>query len=67
MSQEVKLALSESQSSYLRKSGLLQEYEFAYTAGDLVVAENATTGEKRVLGKTEIVLTESNNKRVLKG
>ena len=42
------------------------ENEIAYRAGDLVVAENPVTGDKRVLGQAATVLTES-NKRVLKG
>ena len=49
----------------LRSSMLIHETEFAYRAGDLLIAENPISGEKRVIGKTDL-LTES-NKRVLKG
>ena len=50
----------------LRERGLLSEAEIAYKAGDLIIAENPVSGEKRVLGQASSVLTES-NKRVLKG
>lgn len=50
----------------LRERGLLSEEEIAYKAGDLIIAENPVSGEKRVLGQAATVLTES-NKRVLKG
>jgi len=58
--------LNEAQLNDLRTRGLLNEGEFAYRAGDLVVAENPVTGDKRVLGQVSSVLTES-NKRVLRG
>ena len=58
--------LTETQISQLRTRGLLSEGEFAYKAGDLVVAEDPVTGDKRVLGQASTVLTES-NKRVLRG
>jgi|TARA_Y100000310_G_C20527742_1_gene736912 hypothetical protein len=44
---------------------LITEKEFAYVAGDLLVAENVIDGEKRIVGKAAL-LTEG-NKRVLKG
>lgn len=59
-------ALNEAQLNDLRTRGLLNEGEFAYRAGDLVVAENPVTGDKRVLGQVSSVLAES-NKRVLRG
>ena len=49
----------------LRAKNLLSENEFAYQAGDLIVAENPVTGEKRIIGNTEIMIESS--KRVLKG
>ena len=58
--------LSETQIISLRSRGLLHSEEFAYTAGDLVIAENPVTGEKRVLGQSTAVLVET-NKRILKG
>ena len=48
-----------------RSSGLIQNEEIAYRAGDLIVAENVLTGNKRIINPS---LKESNtNKRVLKG
>ena len=58
--------LTSQQLSNLREQGLISEQEFAYIAGDLLVAENVTSNEKRVVGESSI-LTESNNKRLLKG
>ena len=49
----------------LRKAGLLQQNEVALRSGDLVVAENVVTKERRVLD-TQGLLSEG-NKRVLKG
>tara|TARA_Y100000034_G_C6542039_1_gene233846 strand:+ start:223 stop:372 length:150 start_codon:yes stop_codon:yes gene_type:complete len=49
----------------LRKQGLLMEEEYAFVAGDLIVAENPITNTRRVVGDTK-VLSES-NKRLLKG
>jgi hypothetical protein len=57
------LKLNETQ--YLRDQKLIRETEYAYRAGDLIIAEDPVTGEKRVVGQTGI-LTES-NRRVLKG
>lgn len=59
-------SLNETQTNDLRNRGLLNEGEFAYRAGDLIVAENPVTGDKRVLGQASSVLSES-NKRVLRG
>jgi hypothetical protein len=41
------------------------EEEYAFVAGDLIVAENPITNTRRVVGDTK-VLSES-NKRLLKG
>ena len=54
------------QIAHLRQNNLLSTTEIAYIAGDLIIAENITTGEKRVLGAVASILSES-NKRVLKG
>ena len=51
----------------LRERGMLNETEVAYIRGDLLVAVNVLTEEKRVLGKTKEILLESNSRRVLKG
>tara|TARA_R110000824_G_scaffold136384_1_gene299970 strand:+ start:132 stop:317 length:186 start_codon:yes stop_codon:yes gene_type:complete len=57
--------LSSAQLADLRAQRLIEESEFAYIAGDLLIAENAVTNEKRIVGKSEL-LTE-NKRRVLKG
>jgi len=44
---------------------LLSEQEVAFVTGDLVIAENAVTNERRVVGEADLI-TES-NKRILKG
>ena len=61
-----KQSLRADQLNELRAQNLINDSEFAYIAGDLLVAENVTTSEKRVLGKVKEVLLES-QKRVLKG
>ena len=50
----------------LRESNQISRDEYAYIAGDLLVAENVKTSEKRVLGQAADMLTEG-QKRVLKG
>jgi len=44
---------------------LVNESEFAYRAGDLIIAEDPVTGEKRVIGKTSMLAESS--KKLLKG
>ena len=58
--------LPDSQLQTLRKNGILLENEIAYFEGDLVVAQNVLTGEKRLLNSRDI--NESSvKKRLLKG
>ena len=61
-----RITLNEQQQSELRKQGLLTEEEFAFLAGDLIVAENPVSNTRRVVGDTKI-LSEGTNKRVLRG
>ena len=61
-----KTLLSANQMQQLRESNTIARDEYAYVAGDLVVAENVKTSEKRVLGEVAAILQES-SKRVLKG
>jgi hypothetical protein len=63
---EVKRILQAEQLTALRKSGVLQESEYAYIAGDLIVAEDVKSSAKRVLGKASDILQEG-KKRVLLG
>ena len=48
-----------------RSSGLLTANEIAYKVGDLIVAENVVTGNKRVIEKN--IAESVKNKRILKG
>jgi hypothetical protein len=50
----------------LRNSKVIEDNEYAYIAGDLLIAENVIASTKRVIGNAKEVLHES-NKRVLKG
>ena len=50
----------------LREKRLIENEEYAYIAGDLLVAENVKTSSKRVLGQASEILSES-KKRILKG
>ncbi len=61
-----KQILSAQQMNALRESNQISRDEYAYVAGDLLVAENVKTSEKRVLGQAADMLTEG-QKRVLKG
>ena len=61
-----KQPLQHDQIKQLRQQQLIGESEFPYIAGDLLVAENIETGEKRVIGNANDLLTE-NKKRVLLG
>tara|TARA_B100000214_G_C23902708_1_gene597310 strand:+ start:852 stop:1037 length:186 start_codon:yes stop_codon:yes gene_type:complete len=57
--------LREDQISNLRKIGVLNSNEIAMTVGDLIVAENVVTRERRVVPGAKKHLTES--KVLLKG
>jgi hypothetical protein len=58
--------LSNDQLIDLRNRGLIESAEIAFIAGDLLIAENPVTSEKRVVGAARL-LTESSNRRILKG
>ncbi len=64
MSQD-KREITPAQLAELRRSNTINSEEYAYVAGDLIVAENATNGSRRVIGNVSL-LTES-ERRVLKG
>jgi len=51
----------------LRDQGLMSENEVAYTKGDLLVVVDVVTEQKRVLGSASKFLTESVERRILKG
>ncbi len=50
----------------LREHGLLTEKEVAFLSGDLIVAENVITKDRRVIEGASRIIAE-NNKRILKG
>ncbi len=50
----------------LRDQGLLTEKEVAFLSGDLIVAENVITKDRRVIEGASRIIAES-NKRILKG
>jgi len=53
---------------HLRTSGLISENEIALIEGDLLLAKNVITEERRIIGKSSDVINENtNNKRILKG
>lgn len=58
--------LTPNQLATLRQRGVIEDAEIAFVAGDLLVAENPVTSKKRVVGEASLI-TESTNKRVLKG
>lgn len=49
----------------LRSRGLISSQEIAFVTGDLLIAENVVSNDRRVVGESTLI-TES-NKRVLKG
>ena len=51
----------------LKNRGVLKEEEYAYVEGDMVIAENVKTQDRRLVGKAIELLTESGAKRVLNG
>ena len=51
----------------LREAGALLENEVAFRTGDLVVAENVLSKQRRLLEDADKILQENSNKRVLKG
>lgn len=58
--------LNESELRTLRGMGVITTDEVAYRIGDLIVAENVLTKERRSLNEPNTTFSES-NKRLLKG
>ena len=61
-----KQTLPANQLLLLRSKKLIENEEYAYVAGDLLVDENVKTSMKRVIGQVAEILGES-KKRILKG
>jgi hypothetical protein len=51
----------------LKNNGTIKEEEYAYLEGDVLMAENVKTQDRRVVGKANEILSEGGSKRVLKG
>jgi len=58
--------LDSNQINELRQNGSLSEKEVAILEGDLILAKNVITQERRIIGKINDILIES-KKRILKG
>lgn len=61
-----KEALTDKQQTVLRERGLITAQEIGYISGDLLIAENVVSNDRRVVGESSL-LVESSNKRVLQG
>lgn len=61
---DVKKLLNQDQLVNLRENGELTKDEIAWISGDLVVAENVLTGDKRILFESAKLFE---TRRVLKG
>jgi len=59
--------LSDNQIKMLRHHMIITEEEVAYSVGDLFVAENVTTRNRRVIHVGFDILKESKSKEILKG
>ena len=60
--------LGDSQLAKLRTDGVISDQEIALLEGDILVAKNVVTEERRIIGNASDLLSEgSDNKRILKG
>tara|TARA_Y100001938_G_scaffold134654_1_gene195368 strand:+ start:928 stop:1116 length:189 start_codon:yes stop_codon:yes gene_type:complete len=62
----MKVALNELDQKKLRENNVISEHEVAYKIGDLYVAENVLSGQRRQITVGSVIV-ESSGKRVLKG
>ena len=51
----------------LRNQKIIKENEIAIIEGDLILAKNVLTQERRIIGKKSEVIKESNERKILKG
>lgn len=60
--------LNDNQLASLRKTGVITDQEIALLEGDILVAKNVVTEERRIIGNSSDLISEGNdNKRILKG
>ena len=62
----MKTALTKIEQTFLRREGIIQQSEVAYLEGDLYIAEDVLSGEKRMITQAGTMLSE-NKSRVLHG
>ena len=51
----------------LRAAGTISEQEVALLEGDILLAKNVLTQERRIIGKASDLLKENNQRTILKG
>ena len=61
------MSISNEQIAAMRASGQITDQEIAIQEGDLIIAKNVVTEARRIIGSANDVLTESTQRRVLKG
>ena len=59
--------LDTQQLQQLRSVGTITENEVALLEGDIIVAKNVVTLERRIIGKADEILKENKSRRILKG
>ncbi len=63
----IRKEISHEQLLMLRNKGLINNQEVAYWSGDILVAENVVSSEKRIVENASQFLKESSSKTLLKG
>ena len=51
----------------LRAEGIISEKEIAILEGDILLAKNVLTQERRIIGKVNETLKENSRRKILKG
>ena len=60
--------LNDQQLASLRAKGVITDQEIALLEGDILVAKNVVTEERRIIGNSNDLISEGNDtKRILKG
>jgi hypothetical protein len=59
--------LAKDEIDILRSHGVLNSHEIALRIGDIIIAENVVTRERRVLDNADKKIISENLKRLLKG
>ena len=64
---DYEMSITSEQIAAMRASGKITDQEIAIQEGDLIIAKNVVTEARRIIGSANDVLTESTQRRVLKG